>query len=87
MHVLVGVLLRVPDWVKARGEVVDLLISVHEVHGAIMVVVVVRTLGGVDRKHEVIRSQPVSLCISIAEDSGLEHFVITVSNACNQETM
>lgn len=76
-----------PDRVKAGRKVVHFLIPVHEVHGAIVVVVVVRTLGCVDWQHEVVGSQPVSLCVSIAEDTGLEHLVITVSNSCNNSSM
>lgn len=49
-------------------------------------VVVVSTLGCVDGEHEVVGSQPVSLCVSIAEDTGLEHLVVTVSNTC-KDTM
>lgn len=60
-----------------------LLISVHEVHDRVMVVVVMHILGCIHRQHQVVGSQPVSLCVSITEDAGLQHLVITVTNTCN----
>eukprot|EP00878_Enallax_costatus_P034717 GHUV01038535.1.p1 GENE.GHUV01038535.1~~GHUV01038535.1.p1 ORF type:complete len:177 (+),score=26.65 GHUV01038535.1:208-738(+) len=67
-----------PAW-----EVVDLLVPVHEVHEAIVVVVVMRTLGGVDRQLQVVGAQSVALCVSITEDTRLEQLVVTVCDTCS----
>ena len=54
----------------------------HEVHDAVMVVVVVDILGGIHRQHEVVGSQPIPLCVSVTENTRLQHLIITVPNAC-----
>ena len=59
-----------------------LLISVHEVHNTIMVVVVVHVLGCIHRQHQVVGSQPIPLCVSVTENTCLQHLVVTVSNTC-----
>ncbi len=63
-----------------------LLISVHEVHDSIVVVVVVHILGCIHRQHQVVGSQPIPLGISVAEDTCLQHLVITVPNTCSTNT-
>ena len=62
-----------------------LLVSVHEVHDAVMVVVVVHILGCIHGQHEVVGSQPIPLCVSVTEDTRLQHLVITVSNTCSAD--
>lgn len=59
-----------------------LLCAAHEIHEAIVVVVVVRALGGVDWQHEVVASQPVALRVLVGKDAGLQHLVVTVADAC-----
>ena len=59
-----------------------LLVSVHEVHDAIMVVVVVHVLGCIHGQHQVVGAQPIPLCVSVTEDTRLQHLVITVSDTC-----
>ena len=63
----------------------DLLISVHEVHDAIMVVVVMHILGCIHWQHQVVGPQPVTLCVSVTEDTSLKHLVITVPNTCSTQ--
>uniref|UniRef100_A0A0A9CT79 Cat1 n=1 Tax=Arundo donax TaxID=35708 RepID=A0A0A9CT79_ARUDO len=64
--------------VKPRWEVVDLLIPVHEVHEAIMVVVVVSTFRCIHRKHQIVGAETVPLGISIGENSRLEQLIIRI---------
>ena len=40
-----------------------LLIPVHEVHGALMMVVVMWAFGGIDGDHEIVGTQAVALCV------------------------
>lgn len=65
-----------------ESKYAHLLISVHEVHNTIMMVVVVHVLGCIHRQHQVVGSQPIPLCVSITEDTCLQHLVITVANTC-----
>mmetsp|Transcript_17986 Transcript_17986/g.39655 ORF Transcript_17986/g.39655 Transcript_17986/m.39655 type:complete len:235 (-) Transcript_17986:11-715(-) len=58
-------LFRVARWVKAAGEVVDLLVAVHPVQRALVVVVVVGTLWRVDRQHQVVGAEPVALRVGV----------------------
>ena len=68
---------------EPNPSMTHLLISVHEVHDSIMVVVVVHVLGCIHRQHEVVGPQPIPLGVSVTEDTCLQHLVITVPNTCN----
>ena len=61
----------------------DLLIAVHEVHEAVVVVVVVRALGRVNGQQQVVGPQAVALCVCVAEDARLQQLVVGVANACS----
>lgn len=54
----------------------DLFIAVHEVHGSFVVIVMMGVLGSVGRQHQIVCSQSVPLCISVAECSALKHLVV-----------
>jgi hypothetical protein len=54
---------------------------VHEVHQAVVVVVVVRALGRVDGQHEVVAAEAVALRVLIGEDARLQQLVIGVADA------
>ncbi len=60
-----------------------LLISVHEVHDSIVVVVVVHVLGCIHWQHQVVGPQPIPLSVGVTEDTCLQHLVITVPNTCS----
>ena len=60
-----------------------LLGALHDVHEAVVVVVVVRALGGVDRQQQVVAPQAVPLGVLVGEDAGLQQLVITVVHACS----
>jgi hypothetical protein len=62
-------------------EVVDLLVAVHEVHGAVVVVVVVRALGRVDGQHQVVGAEAVALRVGVGEHPALQHLVVGVVDA------
>lgn len=81
MHTIIYPHHTPPAW-----EVVDLAVPVHEVHEAIMVVVVMSTLGGVHRQLEVVGAQPVTLCVSIAEYTRLQQLVVTVGDTCGNSS-
>ncbi len=66
---------------QGQMEKTHLLIAVHEIHEAVMVVVVVRALGCIDGQQQVVGAQAVALCVSVAEDTCLQQLVIRVSNA------
>ncbi len=53
-----------------------LLIPLCDVHGALIVVVLVGALGGVDRQQLVVGSQPVPLSITVCEHTRLQQLVI-----------
>ena len=53
-----------------------LLIPLCDVHGALVVVVLVGALGGVDRQQLVVGSQPVPLGITVCEHTRLQQLVI-----------
>lgn len=53
-----------------------LLIPMHKIHEAIMVIVVMRTLGSICRKHQIIWSKTMPLCIRVGEDSSLQQLII-----------
>ena len=56
---------------RLNGLKAYLLISVHEVHNTIVVVVVVHILGCVDWQHEVVGAEPVPLSVCVTEDTRL----------------
>lgn len=58
------------------GSSAHLLIAVHEVHEAVVVVVVVRALGRVDGQQQVVGAQAVALRVRIAEDARLQQLVV-----------
>jgi hypothetical protein len=70
--------------VYPRG-VAHLFVPDHEVHEAVVVVVVVGRLGGVGGQHEVVGTQPVALRISVGEDARLQEFVVGVADARNNQ--
>lgn len=53
----------------------------HEVHETFMMVVVMCTLGSIDRQHEIVGTQTMALSVRVREDTSLEHLVITVINS------
>ena len=72
---------------KKVGERAHLLVSVHEVHDTVVVVVVVHILGCIHWQHQVVGSQPIPLCVSVTEDTSLQHLVITVPDTCSVYTI
>lgn len=71
-------LLSMTGRIKPRREVIHLLIPVHEVHEAIMVVIVVSTFWCIHRKHQVVWTKAVPLGVSIGENSRLEQLIIRI---------
>ena len=70
---------------QAKGfadKAAHLLIAVHEVHEAVVVVVVVRALGRVDGQQQVVGAQAVALRVRVAEDARLQQLVVRVADAC-----
>ncbi len=61
-----------------------LLVAVHEVHEAVVVVVVVRALGRVGGQHEVVGPQAVALRVRVREDARLQQLVVRVADACER---
>lgn len=59
-----------------------LLVTVHEVHEAVVVVVVVRALGRVGRQHQVVGPQAMALRVRVREDARLQQLVVRVADAC-----
>ena len=59
-----------------------LLVAMHEIHEAVVVVVVVRALGRVGRQHQVVGPQAVALRVRVREDARLQQLVVRVANAC-----
>lgn len=55
-----------------HGDIAHLLVPDHEVHGAIVVVVVVRRLRCIGGQHEVVGPQAVALRVSVGEDARLQ---------------
>lgn len=74
------------NWVKPTREVVDLFISMHEVHETIVMVVVVRTFGSIHWKHKVVTAKTVALGVLVTEYSSLQQFVVTVVDAGDDES-
>ena len=71
----------VADWVKARREVVDLLVAVQKVHRPVVVVVVVGRARRVGRQQQVVGPQAVALGVGVGEDARLEELVVRVADA------
>lgn len=53
-----------------------LFIPMHEVHEAIMVVIMMGALGGIGRQHQVVGAEAMPLGVAIGESPALEHLVI-----------
>uniref|UniRef100_A0A804P5F6 Uncharacterized protein n=1 Tax=Zea mays TaxID=4577 RepID=A0A804P5F6_MAIZE len=69
---------RLPQRRVPGRVVVHLLVPVHEVHGAVVVVVVVRAARRVDGQHQVVGTQPVALRVGVGEHPALQHLVVRV---------
>lgn len=59
-----------------------LLIPLGEVHSALIVIVLVRALGGVYREQLIVGPQPVPLSITVGKDAGLQQLVVGGSQTC-----
>ena len=68
------------DAVVARGEVVDLGLSLHHVHRPVMVVVGKGAARGVGRQGQVVGAEAVPLCVRIAKQPGLQELVLRGSD-------
>jgi hypothetical protein len=55
---------------------------VHEIHRALVVIVVECTLWRVGRQHEVVGAQPVALRVRVREHARLQQLVIAVVDTC-----
>lgn len=62
-----------------------LLIPVHEIHGSIIVIVVMSTFRCIHRQHQVIRPQSMPLRVIVSESPTLEHLVIRVVDSGHHE--
>jgi hypothetical protein len=71
-----------PGW-----EVVHLLVTMHEVHEPLMVVVVVLALWGIHGQQQVVGAQAMTLSVCIGEDASLQQLVITVAHTCMRNTL
>ena len=69
------------------GEVVDLLVPVHEVHSTIVVVVVCCTARCVGRELQIVGPQTIALCVGIAEHTSLQELVVAVRDTCTYAYM
>jgi hypothetical protein len=77
-----------PCFKKCQGaswQSTHLLVSLHEVHGAVVVVVVVRRLGGVGGQHQVVGPQAVALRVGVGEDARLQQLVVRVPDAWHDQ--
>lgn len=72
--------LSVAYGVESRREIIDLFIALHEVHEAIVMVVMMRAFGCVRRQHQVIAAETMALRILIGKDASLQEFVVAVMN-------
>ena len=61
---------------STRNGKAHLLIPGHEVHEALVVVVVVSRLRSVGGQQQVVGAQPVALCVCVGEDAGLQQLVV-----------
>jgi hypothetical protein len=60
-----------------------LLIPVHEIHGTLMVIVVMSTFGSINRELKIVWSETVPVSIRVGKDATLKHPIIRVVDARN----
>ena len=72
---------RDPHLLKVSVKSTHLLVAVREVHEALVVVVVVRTLGRVGGQQQVVGAQPMALRVRVREDARLQKLVVRVVDA------
>jgi len=53
-----------------------LLIPVHEIHGTLMVIVVMSTFGSINRELKIVWSETVPVSIRVGKDATLKHPII-----------
>mmetsp|Transcript_6285 Transcript_6285/g.18968 ORF Transcript_6285/g.18968 Transcript_6285/m.18968 type:complete len:240 (+) Transcript_6285:317-1036(+) len=76
---------RLTHLVVVGGPVVDFVLTVHEVHCTVVVVVVVSISRSVDRQHEVVSSNSIPLCVCVGEQTGLQQFVLRIRDSWDHE--
>ncbi|MFS7959977.1 hypothetical protein Hanom_Chr08g00697461 [Helianthus anomalus] len=65
---------------------VYLLISVHEIHESIIVIIMMSTLRSICRKLQIVRSKTVSLSVRIRENTGLQQLIIRIIDPRNNDS-
>lgn len=55
-----------------------LFVSVHEIHGPIIVIVVHGTLGSIRRQLQIVGTKPVPLSIRVGENPGLQQLIVGI---------